>query len=713
MNVIKKIGLSGVVGFKPTVLPIQPGITYLYGKNMLRHGNGNAAGKSVFASSTAGIFYDTPIVGERADKLKAGVRMIEFVRGKKTVSIKLGYKGKTEQLRIEVDGKIVKGATPSKTRSLLHQYWPVSEDEYRTYGHLDAKIPHPLVLGNTAQRKAFFTSFFQLDKLDAERKVLAAYGSELKKVRARWNELNTTFMAVKSDMLKKAERLELEEQVGVLGARLKKLRSKSDRAQQVTSLLEFERYAGQKIERLKALTSDFDLSTLKGLMKETGDRLKTALKANEQLDAWRLYRKELEAYEAAIDGLDMEVSLSTLRTQADGYARAQVEARMADGLEAPSKSPKKVEKPDRSKEELAKDRVRLDHLKSHAKKFSRGVCGECGQEVEKPDPEAIAKLTKRVVDLADEWEGYDQYTTRKARYDADVKSYTEAKAAAERAETSASKFKAGAALYKKRQHLVKPERVDKPKGAEETEPLRKQIELLEFGVEHWEQIETLAGLTAEERELKFDGTKLNELQDKMSGAKTRLQVHNTVKGRATDMRTRLAELDAQLADEEALALVLEAYSDKAIKRDVVAVISDRMMATVNKLSTLVFDNYRFEFIWDTQIKLIVHRPTGSSDVRSLSGSESVLFTLILVFSLMMFVPSSKRLSLLILDEPCASFHEDTIALFHALLPHLNQLIPSILVVSPKKYERYKGAREYTVYRDKTGASLKRGHPNDL
>jgi ABC-type sugar transport system ATPase subunit len=142
-------------------------------------------------------------------------------------------------------------------------------------------------------------------------------------------------------------------------------------------------------------------------------------------------------------------------------------------------------------------------------------------------------------------------------------------------------------------------------------------------------------------------------------------------------------------------------------------ISRRLMATVNKYAAIAFPNYRFEFVWGAQVRLLVHRPKGTTDVRKLSGAESKLFTLILTMSQLMFKPKSKRLSLLILDEPSASFSKETLERFHRLLPYMQQLIPSILIVTPKSEERYPGAHEYTVVRDASGATVKKGHPSEI
>jgi DNA repair exonuclease SbcCD ATPase subunit len=200
----------------------------------------------------------------------------------------------------------------------------------------------------------------------------------------------------------------------------------------------------------------------------------------------------------------------------------------------------------------------------------------------------------------------------------------------------------------------------------------------------------------------------------MSSVRTKLEVQKSVSIRATGLRARLKELKAELENEEALKLLLDGYSDKAVKSMVIEAISSHLMNTVNQFSSLVFSGYKFEFVWGSQVQLLVHRPKlGTTDVRKLSGAESKLFTLILVLALMRFVPKRKRLNMLILDEPSASFSTETTELFHKLLPQINQLIPSILVVTPRAEERYPGAHEYTVVRDKGGSSIMIGHPDDV
>jgi len=720
MNIIRAIGLSGIADFKKSVLKIGPGVTYVYGKNMLMGGTGNAAGKSLLGSTVAGIFYDTPIVGTKKDKAKTGVRFIEFEREGKKVQIQQSHVGRSERFKIYVDGEERKGRTPSMTKELIPKFWTVSEDEYRTYGHLDANVPHKLVRGSTLERKAFFTSFFQLDRLDAEKKVLSAHSNELKKIRARFSELDTTFRAVKADMLTKDQRIELEAQVEQLEDRLKALRSRGDEAQRIKSLLDFERFSKNQLEELEA-ACDID-SLDEDVVDQVRKRIRRARRLSESMDEWKIYKAALVQYQEATADLDMTLDLDELARRSAKFVEATTELKLYEKLVSPDllykpalkQMRQSAQKPDVSRAEMAKMEVRLDQMVNHSRKFKGGVCGECGQPVKAHDPDKIDELKTQLELLEMEWQQWDRYVELKAKYDKEMEDYGPKAEARERAERIQNKYREDHALYKKRQRIAKPEPVEKPEKPEDVVALNRVLGVFEWGLQNLQTIKDLRALTDEQRAIKFDADKLEAAQDKMSKAKTKLEVHNTVKARASTMRKRLQEFSAELADEEALLFALEAYDDKAMKKMAVEAISEKMMATINKMSAIVFNDFRFEFVWDTEIRLLVHRGNRPpTDVRTLSGAESKLFTLMLVFSLLMFVPTKKRLSLLILDEPCANFGQGMIERFHALLPHMLVLIPSILVLTPKDYERYQGAAEYTVFRDAGGAQIKKGHPSAL
>ena len=708
MITITKLGVKGIGPFlKPVTFEVPKGISYVYGLNHLNH-SGNASGKTTLTSSLSEIFYDEPIVGTRQDRPKAGARFVEFVRGKKTIRVSTAFVGKSEKVKILVDGEDKSGRTNANSKEVISKLWPLSQMDFLTYGHLDNIVPHPLVRGTTTERKAFFTSFFGLDRLDAQRKLIAAELSKIKKVKAAYTELESTFAEVKKDMLPKSERISLSQEVESLERKVKTLRNSAEEAQRVKQLLEFEKFAGKQIEQLEKALGDKEIDEL---IKNLKKRIRVADSHEEQLEDYRLYRRELEKYNKATEGLDLSTPLSELKELSRKYQRA------LESSENKPVKPTKVEAPDEPNtkhKELITKQSQLEHALEHAREFKKGVCHACGQSVKAADPAKIKKQLAEVEEKLEAWENYDEAKRTYDKYKEKVKEYQTLVTQYEAFKKEVYLLEPAHLLYEKRRNLFKPEKVEKPADVEDVRPLKKQLEVLEFCQPHMDTIEQLRKLTKKERSIEFDSTALNKMQDRLSKVKTKLEVHNTVKARAQKMADRLAELKSEMRKEEALTLLLDGYSDKAVKKMVIEAISTHLMQTVNSYAPLVFEDYTFEFVWGTQIQIIVNRPKlGPSDVRKLSGAESKLFTLILLLALLKFVPKRKRLSLLILDEPTASFSDEMIELFHKLLPHLNQLIPSIVVVTPKEQERLEGATEYTVVRDKKGARLQKGHPSEI
>jgi DNA repair exonuclease SbcCD ATPase subunit len=708
VNEIKRIGVRGIGPFRQAVFDIPKGITYLYGKNMLRRdGNGNAAGKSALVSSVAELFYD-PMVGTKQDKVKTGARFVEFVKDGKLVKIGSSFKGKAEKLTVTVDGEDQSGRINKNTKEAIDKYWCLSEVEYKTYGYIDSSVPHPLARGSTLERKAFFTEFFGLDKLDAERKLVNAELLKLKRVRSAHQELDRTFQEVKKDMLSKRQRIDLEAELAPMIRKINKLKSVSDHYQRVNQLLEFSKFAGPQIKQLERLVpnlEDFD----DAYAKVKKDRARASA-AEEQLSEYKQYQRDVERYKAATQDLDMETPIKELRERSSAYLRAVADSE--NDLDEPTKV-KKPKAPESDRKQVVAKAVNLEHQLEHATKFKTGVCGTCGQKVPVLSvPKLRAELEEAEAQV-EEWSLYDRALKSYERSVEAAVAYQAAEAKAAEAKDKAAKLKKYHDLYAKRKDLQKPELVSKPELVD-TDGLDEKFQLLKFCQPHIDTISDLAKLSKEDRELNFDSTELGTLQERASRIQAKIEVHNTVKARASKMKARLDSLADELADEKPLELLQSGYSDKAVKKMVIESISQHLMSTVNHYASIVFDDYRFEFVWGSQIQLLVHRPKiGTTDVRKLSGAESKLFTLILVLSLLKFVPKRKRLSLLVLDEPTASFSEETTELFHRLLPHLNQLIPSILVITPKSNERLESAKEFTVYRDRSGATIREGHPSSM
>ena len=67
----------------------------------------------------------------------------------------------------------------------------------------------------------------------------------------------------------------------------------------------------------------------------------------------------------------------------------------------------------------------------------------------------------------------------------------------------------------------------------------------------------------------------------------------------------------------------------------------------------------------------------------------------------------------ILDEPSANLSLESLDKFKSLLPVLNKVIPSIIVITPRTDERYENAKEFTVVKTKGSSTIVAGHPSTI
>jgi len=367
------------------------------------------------------------------------------------------------------------------------------------------------------------------------------------------------------------------------------------------------------------------------------------------------------------------------------------------------------------------------HQLEHAEQFAEGKCETCGQIVKVKDPKV---LRIRVGKLRDQIEAHLEYE----RYRESYRAYWDAK---QRAKDLQADYDAKTTRLKtlepwtriNRELQALPVEPEPYTGKKLTTKIIKkcleEVQEVRYALQHIKpHLETVIDFLALSKE---DVSKaraseglndqMNEVQNKLSRLMAKIELHRTIREQVHDMRTRLLEMKRELRDEPALKHLVAGYQDKNIKKMAVEAISQHLMELVNRYAQRILpEKFTFEFRWDTQIRILVHRHYGkkikTSDVRKLSGAESTLFTIILVCALLAFVPSSKRCNLMILDEPTARFSPAMEEVFKDLLPILNQIVPSIIVITPKT-EIYPGARAYTVVKDNGEAVILPGYPHEV
>lgn len=747
MNVAHALGLKDVGIFKDQTFEFPKGISYVYGLNRVngKHSsNGNAAGKSFMFGQLSEILYDDPVVGQKNDRTRVGERVFSFTSAKgKKVVVRREAHSRSDRIEVVVDGKRKK-ATNTKAKALIAKHWPITQDEFNTFVHLDSRVPHPLVMGSSKERQRFFTSFFSLDKLDAERKIFAARYSALKKVKAAHAELLAAYETGKEDLLSPEDKEQLVEKLERWTRKVSKLQKANAEGQEVIRLLQFLTTAKDQLQELNtALASTWTQESFDEAVKTNEYEYNKAKKDLKDAEAYSEYKKDRRRYDEAyeqlpktarklIKKLGLKKAIRRCKkasTELEALLKAnanELTYKREDVLKKIKKL-KALEKVNPPEMELgeAETLVRAyEHQLEHAKTLKKGTCETCGSVVKIKDPAKVKERLAKVRAVIDRHEAAAAYQESRK----ELKEWRATLAIQEQVLPQIEALEPYAELVSELVNLP-----DEPEDFEGKalelkvmkrvwDEVKERRQLLEFFGPHMETVIAAMNLTKEQKELARTAAsaydEIADLQDRINNGKAKLEVHKTIRSRLRKMKDRLEEMKGELKDEESLKLLIEAYSEKQIKKMAVEAIGSRLMKIVNKYASLVFpEDYRFGFEWGKELSLTVKRRYGKkilmSDVRKLSGAESKLFTVVLVLALLSFVPSHKRSSLMILDEPTANFSRETIQSFHDLLPTLAQVIPSIVVITPKDEEVYDGAHNFTVVKESGQARIVEGHPSSF
>lgn len=731
MLILNSIRLQKTHLFKDVEFHFTPGLHVIYGLNKANtrvSDNGNAAGKSFLFSSLGETLLDQPIIGQRQDAIKSGTRTVSLTLDSKT------YEVQRSNNKLEI---LHKGKSKFRTKPQAKEWLaklPINEEEYNTYVHVDARKPHPLIVGSSTERKQFFTSFFGLNKLDIERKLFQAELNKLGKVRAVYDELKKDYQKLRSgpDPDLKALKIKFKQK----RQELDELNAKNVRLQDLLQLLQFEKTAQDQLKRFYALTTDLSDESFADLLQTIEWQAKENKKDLSEAQDYADYLRDIKAYTKAFNALS-ETTKKYLLKFDDLERRSKIRykeyRKLGQELEDIEEQLKKLDskplpkpfKVEGDKTELAATIDLLKHKLAHATKFKRGQCETCGQDVKIVDPK---KLQKRLNEATDALEKIQTYEYALVEYKDNLNQLKQRglyEARVNEIEALQISNKKWARIYKELINL--PETPQAFRGKKlELEVVRRMVEedrenlkLLEFIQPNLELIRQLQKVTDKQRLI--DGSKLqlkvNECQEALADIRLDYTMAKKNSEQRALLKARLQKMKAALADEEALKILVEGYSDKAMKKMAIKTIASRLMAEVDKYARLILpEDFSFEFDWSgSQMSILVHRKYGkkvlTSDIRKLSGAESKLFTFIMLIAEMVFVPERKRCNVLVLDEPAAAMSEAVIEAFKKLLPILNRIFPCIILITPKHEERYENCKEYTVLKTKKEIKLMNGHPS--
>lgn len=700
------------------------GISVIYGLNQTSgkySRNSNWVGKSLFFNSLSELLYDEPIVGLKQDKMKSGSRAVILEKEDGTTIQVVKTSGKKESVKIFENGNSLEHLTKTKANEYIAKQWGVSRSEFETFIHLDSRVPHPLVMGSSTERKHFFDDFFKLDRIDAERKLYLRELRKLSEKKAILTELQQSYQLQSKQVLEDLKYEELSEE-------LENLRHERTRLNDLVD--EYQRYQKLKVTydsfstRLKNLPCE--LSEVISYLNVLCERKRKIEKAKKRALKYALYLEQQQEYEnliSQLSSLAKRCSREKLQKGALLYEKAKAKyssvAFQLNRLEPPL-AVERCEAVEGSLEDFLGKKASLKHQIEHAEQFKSGICPTCGQAVAKVDLTFLKKEISKVTDLIVQWKAYDAYRN----YRLEAKNYRKTKLEIE----NQLEVLRGKIEKFKPYHDAYHEVIELPPRPKPCKPFKYTVEILDKKLEIVSnQINLLSTIKSYVKDIQqyldwkgikdFDYQTYHEIGEKIARIEAKLTVNAEARKALNVLTQRLRVLHDELKEEPYLKILVEIFSDKSIKKTMVSQISASLCRLLNKYAKVVFDqDYKFDLLWDTQLQLLCTRKVGNqrltSDVRKLSGAESKLFTLILILSLLSFIPPERRASIMILDEPTANFSAETTQAFMRLLEILKTVIPSIVIITPRD-DVYPDSIPYTVLRTKQGSTIVKGLPDEL
>jgi DNA repair exonuclease SbcCD ATPase subunit len=188
------------------------------------------------------------------------------------------------------------------------------------------------------------------------------------------------------------------------------------------------------------------------------------------------------------------------------------------------------------------------------------------------------------------------------------------------------------------------------------------------------------------------------------------QYANTVKIYQGEQETTQAEIDKlrpSVDDKKLVTILSKAYGTKGLRAYAANAFCNLLQTNLNHYRDLIFAE-PFEFsveASDSGVSIMVDRNNGKpdavSDVRHLSGAESECFALLCAASLITLTPDSRKLNMIVLDEPTSHMHQVTRELFNQkFVPFLRELVPSIFIITPHDDDCSPNSAEWVVEKSK-------------
>ena len=737
---VESFWLRDIVLFKTARFKFRNGITNIQAVNLNRPGRGsNYSGKSLLFTSLANAMLNTePLLTKNVRTLQKDI----FGSAKSEVGFRVSDdRNSYEVVKKKSKTTVSKNGKPQDLRtsalqvSAVQNILKTNEEEFFTLNYVDSRRPSTFQFGTSASRFEFFTNLFRLTDLDETRKWLRQQANILKSDQVLLDRVQSEL----KELGAAKELGDLDQEVKKLLKKQKELHQRSRGVQKERHLLEMYRMYRPLKDKHDVLRKELSCDSPKKEISKIDDRL-TKIESLREKDARikergeRRKRLQEELASLKLDDRYKEMPLKKL----SGILQDIEDVLKAVG-DVSDKPPKAIEQPDQATAVKIAQRLKFDNLpfdkllkevnerlsrikgKIHSAKediqdfdkhfagHAESPCPTCKtvlgekavRSVHKGFSARIESLSSTKADLVKlgslcedmiEWMDYE-YRLENWRADQhklkDTRKY-DAKALAKCAN-----------IRSKLDDI--PVKIEELFGDHQKEErqLRKQRERLQKFSHVQKQLEDFKDkdeledgarldsdkLKAEQVDIDRQMDKINARLPKKQAELDRVEEHNKRRKSLKKEQHALVVAQQDLPVYEALA---EAHSTIGMKQFLVKKIAASVEKNLNHYAKLLYQEpYSFQLVVkDNAFDAIVTRnldgKNSSSDIRRMSGAESRIFSLAFLLSVLPLIPRSRRLNFLILDEPEVNLDDGMLQIFRdVLLPELNKLIPSIIVISPK------------------------------
>lgn len=685
-----RLDVSGIPFFQKASLDLSHhGLIVLLGANKDGDVGGNAAGKSLLARQLPEIILGTSL-SSRRDSSRHGSRAFEVGIGKKQFRIEQSFSPR-ETIKVYRDGVDLGYHTLDESRSAVSSIMSdMGDPEIRSLLYLDSNRPHPLIKGDSTDRKKFFTQFFKLHGTSAMKKLISEELREMTRAEGSRSELESQLKETPFTDPKQIQKMTVR--LDTLKERHARISEQIAKRARVESLCDSWSAAQPVVSKLRKV---FDINSLEELEARVSQLMGRASKLKLRMAEFEEYRTALSRYEKDLESLgEFRSGVKNICLDFPEFSGLSWEDLTSWVHEASTKL-EAITEADKAHERLTRDvgdlKQRLGDVEDRIKHLSAetDVCPTCGG----PHDNVTAR-TKLVEAKTRKKELIRKLETTES----ELASIPVVKSKKLEARISAARELRGFVRVLEKSDAngppTKPRWNEEELKAEYSDVsgdlnLLMSVDRTVFRTrEAWRSLpeDLKAMLSTDMPDASGLSEEIATLSDELRSAQHGNEQHLLLK-------KRLAQVESRLSDREPLELLEQAFSRDGVESLQIRALCARLEAQIQKLAPLLFpEDYRFEFDLTKHFDIIVHRnyrgKNIQSDVRLLSGSETRMFSLLLFMGLTVFIPKNKRLSLLILDEPESAMSPQYLERFMSFLPVLNKVVPTILIVTPQSPDLY-------------------------